>query len=210
MYTNPIRLYGIILYWLAASTFFAPSPASARGDEYLLPVHLAVLQENLPAVKEMLDIDQDVNARTAPTQKTPLHLAARTGTVEMARILLRRGAELNARDHWGMTPLHEAAEAGRPDMVDFLLTMGANSRAQDFWGFTPFHSLVWKSADFDHPRQQHAMAARVMLRHGVKLDIPNLGGRTAMDTISRNRFGIRRKVWLEVESFILKGSEPRD
>jgi ankyrin repeat protein len=57
---------------------------------------------------------------------TALHIVAGQGTVDAARWLLDRGADVNARDReFESTPLAWAARAGREDMARFLLSRGA-------------------------------------------------------------------------------------
>jgi uncharacterized protein len=57
---------------------------------------------------------------------TALHIVAGQGTVEAARWLLDRGADIHAHDReFDSTPLAWAARAGREDMARFLLSRGA-------------------------------------------------------------------------------------
>ena len=57
-----------------------------------------------------------------------LHILAGEGTVDAARWLLDRGADVNARDsQYNATPLAWAARAGREDMVRLLLSRGAKA-----------------------------------------------------------------------------------
>ena len=58
-----------------------------------------------------------VNAQ-AKDRSTPLHRASRFGAVEVARILLEHGADVEAEDDKGRTPLRSA---GRDDMRKLLL-----------------------------------------------------------------------------------------
>ncbi len=56
---------------------------------------------------------------------TALHLAARQGNLEMARILVENGADVNAIDLEGWTPLMRAAFFQNDEIVDLLLSNGA-------------------------------------------------------------------------------------
>ena len=59
---------------------------------------------------------------------TALHIIAGQGTVDAARWLLDRGADIHARDReFDSTPLAWSARAGREDMARFLLSRGASA-----------------------------------------------------------------------------------
>lgn len=63
---------------------------------------------------------------------TTLHILAGQGTVDAARWLLDRGADIHARDReFDSTPLAWAARAGREDMAFFLLSRGAKAVHDD-------------------------------------------------------------------------------
>ncbi|KZV62670.1 ankyrin, partial [Peniophora sp. CONT] len=53
--------------------------------------------------------------------KTALHTAARSGRVEVCRLLLEHGALVEDADNDGDTPLHEAANSGHLDTVRLIL-----------------------------------------------------------------------------------------
>jgi ankyrin repeat protein len=74
----------------------------------------------------LLDHDVDPN-ETNGMGMTALHIVAGQGTVDAARWLLDRGADIHARDReFDSTPLAWAARAGREDMARFLLSRGAS------------------------------------------------------------------------------------
>lgn len=56
---------------------------------------------------------------------TALHFAAEKGHVECVELLLREGAEVDARSLTGSTPLHLAAERGRKECMTLLLSARA-------------------------------------------------------------------------------------
>ena len=66
--------------------------------------------------------------------RTLLHLAPNWGVAER---LIAQGADVNAKDNFGMTPLHSAAHAGRMDMVELLIAKGADINATSNIGQTP-------------------------------------------------------------------------
>lgn len=86
------------------------------------------------AVKIALASGVGVNG--AAGQIVPLLSAAGTGCVEVAQLLIERGADVNAKDHDGWTPLIKAAQAGHTEMVQLLLDHGADMRAADNDGRT--------------------------------------------------------------------------
>ena len=70
---------------------------------------------------------------------TPLHEAAVRGEAEIGRLLIERGADVNARaGSHDTTPLHAAAACGHREMVDLLLAAGADRQPRDSgFGATP-------------------------------------------------------------------------
>ena len=89
----------------------------------------------------LLDHGVDPN-ETNGMGMTTLHIVAGQGTVDAARWLLDRGADIHSRDReFESTPLAWAARAGRADMVRFLLSRGARAvRADDEPWATP---IAW-------------------------------------------------------------------
>lgn len=83
--------------------------------------------------KEVADIVADARERMLTLQ---LFRAAENGDVKAIRGLLRKGAEVDARDEQGMTPLMYAGLAGRLEAVEFLVRKGANVNITDASGKT--------------------------------------------------------------------------
>jgi ankyrin repeat protein len=92
------------------------------------------------------EIDRDPYVLQAHSSDgwTPLHLAAFFGHPDLAKALLDRGADVNARSTNAMknTPLHAAAAGGRTELVDLLLHRGADANARQEGGSTALHSAA--------------------------------------------------------------------
>jgi len=71
-------------------------------------LHKAAREGDADRVRELLDAGADVNVRNADKQRlqyTPLHWATYYGHLEIAAILISRGADLDAEDPTYSTPL---------------------------------------------------------------------------------------------------------
>lgn len=58
------------------------------------------------------------------TRCTPLHTAAASGDIDIAKMLLASGARLTDRDQQGWSPIEWAQHAKKPKMQEFLRTGG--------------------------------------------------------------------------------------
>lgn len=68
---------------------------------------------------------------------TPLHRASVKGHVDIVRLLINKGADIEATDGRGWTPLHIAAMKGHAQIVELLTQSGAKLDAKDRRGMTP-------------------------------------------------------------------------
>jgi hemoglobin len=78
-----------------------------------------------------------VDARDRVKRGTPLHAAARRGSVWVAAALLDGGADLEARDTAGDTPLRRAVNCGQVEIAAFLRARGADATSRGARGLTP-------------------------------------------------------------------------
>lgn len=71
---------------------------------------------------------------------TPLHLAVRWKSTNVAHKLIKKGADINFKDQDGYSPLHEAATKDRFDNVCMLLYYNVSvNEKTTFFQATPFH-----------------------------------------------------------------------
>ncbi len=110
-------------------------------------------------VEEAIRNGVSPNTRRNDLDTTALYYAAAYGHADVAEILLKHGADVNAED-WGITALHGAAYEGHADVVEVLLKYGADINAKDGDGDTALDVAISKG---------HAEVARVLRAHGAKL-----------------------------------------
>ncbi len=68
----------------------------------------------------------------------PLHSAAASKNVKIAKLLIDAGADVNAKQQEGITPLHSAAHNGDLDMAELLLKRGSKKYQTTEKGKTPY------------------------------------------------------------------------
>jgi ankyrin repeat protein len=101
---------------------------------------------NLTLLERLLAEDPGLaNARTGGGE-TPLHFAACNGEIAAAKVLMERGAAIDAMENptWGATgntPLHDACHFGQRAMCEFLLDRGADLEKEG-GAWTPLHWAI--------------------------------------------------------------------
>lgn len=90
--------------------------------------------EEVKRVKNLIQIGAP-DTRDSDAEWTPLYRAVGKGDKELAELLLKAGADVNARNtEIGETPLHLALEKHDKDMVKLLLDHGADTSIRDNGG----------------------------------------------------------------------------
>ena len=167
-----IRMKRLFLTIITALAFAGCTPS----------LHKAAREGDADRVRKLLDAGADVNIRNANKgrlQYTPLHWAAHYGHLEIAELLISRGADLDAEDPAYSTPLYLAAEEGYPKVVEFLISKGAEVNVKsNTWGYTPLDRAAWgpvarrfgKQAETfgADPEQDYKKIVALLRKHGGK------------------------------------------
>jgi len=115
--------------------------AAPNGNTALM---MAAFKGNKPAAVALLERGAAVNR----SGWSPLHYASAGGSADIARLLIDRGAALNARAPGGLTPLMMAAREGQESTVALLLAAGAGTALKSAEGLT----AVQLAERMDKPR----------------------------------------------------------
>ncbi len=79
---------------------------------------------------------------------TSLHIATKENAINLVRLLIEKGADVNSKNVNSCTPLHIAAQYAKPAMLEVLLENNADVEVKDKYGRSPLHSaLTGKSAE---------------------------------------------------------------
>ena len=93
---------------------------------------------NVEIARLLIDSGADINSVSKNKfTATPLQGSVVNKSIEVGRLLLARGANVNPRNDDGGNPLHEAAGDGQIEFAKLLLDHGANINAKDDNGKTP-------------------------------------------------------------------------
>lgn len=126
--------------------------AAASGNIPIAAVfvarHADVSAEDGAALRQAVTFEDDdmtdllikagalVDQPSYPEQDQPLHTAAQEGFAHGVKVLLDKGADIDARNIDGETPLLVAARCRKYEVVSLLLARGASPHAEDHYGVT--------------------------------------------------------------------------
>ena len=103
-------------------------------------LHVCAATDRPSIAEYLIDAGKaDVNSPKGPHGCTPLHIACRAGFARMCRLLVAKGANINAKDESGEEPLHRCVEKGDLEIARLLLKNGANAACTNKAGVTPLH-----------------------------------------------------------------------
>ena len=135
-------------------------------------------------VEDAIANGSNVNARNNDGG-TPLTRATLNGNTEVVRLLLKYGANVNAKDNsqWialdGNTALDIAAWKGYTNIIDILLKYGANVNARQKDGGTALMSTAIIG---------HTDVAELLLKHGANVNARDKDGWTALRLAANYRY----------------------
>jgi cytohesin len=115
---------------------------------------------------------------TADVGGTPLMYAASTGNTDVVKLLIDKGADINARNNGDWTALMLAAQTGALDTVRLLLEKGADANAANEDGYTAL--MCAAASESDDPALVQAILAK-----GVEVNAKTKDNETALTLAGR-------------------------
>lgn len=128
---------------------------------------------------------------------SPLHWAARGGSVEVANLLVTRGESVSELDSNGETPLFWAVANGKATTAEFLIKSGANVNATNFFGATP---LLVAARNAQAPD-----LIKVLVSDGANVNAKDRQGENALHKIAH--YGCSEALVSEAQALFSAGAD---
>ncbi|XP_037808507.1 putative ankyrin repeat protein RBE_0997 [Lucilia sericata] len=117
------------------------------GPNGYLPLANAIAFSEMCIVDVILTYGASVHVGNTNNKRTPLHQAFYYGRLPVARMLLNKKANMEAKDIYGLTASHLAVDANQGEILKFALENGANIEARDACGWTLLMRAVIMASD---------------------------------------------------------------
>lgn len=125
----------IVLFFLGCSKQNSLQKDSSFISE---PLHNAVRTNNKELVNSLIKEDKELLNKKDRFGYTPLHLASRFNHIEIAKLLIDNGAEVNTQDKYGDTPLIDSTKNNFTSISKLLVCNKADVLVEDKYGKKAF------------------------------------------------------------------------
>jgi len=143
------------------------SPKDIVQSTQLIGLHEAAIQGNVAVIREHIKAGADLDEKEPTGGSSPLITAIVFGKMEVAKVLIEAGANVNFSNNEGSTPLHTAAFFCRIDIVELLLDKGVDKTIRNKYGHTAFESV---SGPFSEVKGIYDFFRKELGPLGLKLD----------------------------------------
>ncbi len=135
---------------------------------------------------------------------TALHWAAHNGHLELVKILLELGADINANEaDWWCRPIDWAADSGKYEVVQYLMLNGADFGGDKWSNCTPLHVVAQGGSSNGKDRSlEYQKTTEILIYGGAEVNaIAKYGGQPPEMTPLDDAQNVGNKV---VEEVLLK------
>jgi quinoprotein dehydrogenase-associated probable ABC transporter substrate-binding protein len=179
--------YGVPL--VQCSTCLVQGNLPAHGA-YIKPASLEYKAKPEAASPDQVVTEQKLEAWLAEGADLTQELSNAVLASDQTRIkfLVKKGADLKARDPQGYAPIHTAARKRHPELIALFADLGADLNEPDGDGMTPLQHAVMRN---------HVPSVKMLLERGADIEEKNKEGYTALAlAIAEAKFEVA-KVLLE-------------
>jgi len=148
--------------------FEAPHPIT---PELVARLNILIDEGDSTGVADLLRTTPKLAEARDKVRATPLITAAYRGDVEICRLLMLAGADVNARKEDGWSALHFAVERDEMELAQLLLDNGADPNIRKNDDGTPLHAAV---------RQGRLEMARLLIAKGADVNARKKDGWTPL------------------------------
>lgn len=149
-----------------------PAPGRRAG---VTPLLFAISRGHYALARFLIDAGADIRHAPPNSGYTALHGAAAAGSLELVKLLVAKGAPVNATSRIGETPFELALSAQHPEIASFLLENGLQL------GGERADSALRLAARYGHSR-----IAQALLTRGARVNSSDREGWTALHWAARN------------------------
>jgi len=100
---------------------------NARSLEQLTSILYAISSNSMDKITRIVNSGFDLNTADYDG-RTPLHLAASDGKLEIVKYFISQNAAVDPKDRWGNTPLDDARRGHFTDVIETLVNAGATAK----------------------------------------------------------------------------------
>uniref|UniRef100_H3CP72 Ankyrin repeat domain 6b n=1 Tax=Tetraodon nigroviridis TaxID=99883 RepID=H3CP72_TETNG len=164
-----------------------------EAEVLALSEHLLIASHKGQADNVVQLINKGAKVAVTKYGRSPLHLAAHKGHLEVVHILLKAGCDLDIQDDGDQTAVHRAAMVGNAAVIRALLREGCALERQDKDGNTALHEASWHG---------FSRSVQLLVKAGANVHAKNKVGHTPLHLACQNGHIQSSKVLL------LGGSRP--
>ena len=151
-------------------------------------LYVAVAAGNWAIVRELLR-HASLASQETDQQERPLRMASHRDAVEIMRLLIDAGADVNwTNPNDGATALHAASIDGEADAAQILIQSGARLDSRTIDGFAPLHCAA---------QEGHLDTVQILLAAGAPVNAVSASGHTALHSAAQGGHAAAVKALIE-------------
>jgi ankyrin repeat protein len=177
--SNNFRILGMLLEHNANPSLLSATRKKFKKKSYFeANINVAIEHGYVNLISCMTEYGRDINFKLPHDNSwcsreytTVLHKAVLCQQLEVAHVLIDKGADVNMKDSNGNTALHVVAKEGIIGAVKFLVEKESSISAANGNGDTPLH-VAAKNGKLE--------AVKYLMKNGADISILNKAGKTAL------------------------------